>query len=319
MRRRQMIRTLTGGMATVLAGESCLARAQTGKQGRLPTQSRKPLLGFSSYGMRTIPVHEAIGHIAQIGYKALELTIMPTWETEPKLLSRTKRAEIRKQIGDLGLVLYSVQDSLQLADPNTLGNPNFSKKEKLERLRAAAAVAHELSPGAAALIETAVGGRTAAWEEKKNEMAEELGEWAKTLEPLKTVLAIKAFVGSVVDRPERVLWLLDQVRSPWIRCGYDYSHLKLLGLSLRNTMLQLGSHIVFVHVKDSLGTEQKYQFLLPGDSGTINYKEYVQLLGEVGYSGAVLVEVSVQVSGQPGYDGVAAAKHSFDNLASFFA
>jgi sugar phosphate isomerase/epimerase len=319
MRRRNMIGTLAGGAVVVLAGDCPLAGAQSGARGGMPAQSRKPLLGFSYYGMRTIPVREAISHIAKIGYKALELTLMPTWQTEPKLLSKTDRAEIRKQIGDLGLALSSVQESLQLAEPNTLGNPNYTKKEKLERLRAAAAVAHELSPGAPALIETAVGGRTAAWEETKREMADELGEWAKTLEPLKTVLAIKGFVGSVVDRPERVLWMLDQVKSPWIRGGYDYSHFKLLGLGLRESMLPLASHLVFMHVKDSVGTPEKYRFLLPGDSGEINYKEYAQIVGEIGYRGPVMVEVSVHVSGQPGYDGVAAAKHSFDNLAPFFA
>jgi sugar phosphate isomerase/epimerase len=291
---------------------------QRGAHSGAAAQSGKPLLGFSYYGMRTIPVRQAIGHIAKIGYKAVEITLMPTWETEPKLLSKTDRAEIRKQIGDLGLVLASVQESLQLMDPNTLGNPNYSKPEKLERLRAAAAMAHELSPGAPALIETPVGGRTAAWEERKREMADELGTWAKVLEPLKTVLAIKGFVGSVVDRPDRVEWMLDQVRSPWIRGGYDYSHFKLLGLGMRETMLELARRAVFIHVKDSVGNAEKYRFLLPGDSGEINYREYARTLGEVGYHGPVVVEVSIHVSGQPGYDAVAAAKHSWDNLSPFF-
>src|SRR5438067_13115484 len=81
----------------------------------LTAQTRKPLLGFSLYGMKQIPVRDAINHIARIGYKALELTLMPTWNTEPKLLSRVDRAEIRKQVGELGLALASVQESVQLA------------------------------------------------------------------------------------------------------------------------------------------------------------------------------------------------------------
>jgi sugar phosphate isomerase/epimerase len=199
-----------------------------------------------------------------------------------------------------------------------LGNPNYTKPEKLEHLRVAAELAHELSPGAPALIETALGGRTAAWDDMKGEMADELASWAKTLEPLKTVLAIKAFVGSVVDRPDRILWLLDQVRSPWVRCGYDYSHLKLLGLGLRDTIQQVAKYMVFVHVKDSVGNAQNYHFLLPGDSGEINYGEYAHILKDVGYLGSVVVEVSIQVSGQPGYNPVAAARHSFQNLSPYF-
>ncbi len=271
--------------------------------------------------MKQIPVRVAINHIARIGYKAMELTLMPTWNTEPKLLSVADRAEIRKQIGDLGLALASVQESVQLASPNTMAslgfNMSYSKKENLERLREAAAVAHEVSPGPPAVIESP-GGRAADWEARKREIAGELGVWAKTLEGLKTVLAIKGFVGTAVDRPEKVLWLLDQVKSPWIRCGYDYSHYKVLGLDMRQTIRQLAGSAVFMHVKDSVGTAEKYRFLLPGDSGEINHKEYAQTLAEVGYRGSLLVEVSVHVSGQPGYDAVAGAKHAFDNLAPFF-
>jgi hypothetical protein len=74
------------------------------------------------------------------------------------------------------------------------------------------------------VIESPVGGQATEWEAIKHEMAGELGVWAKTLVGLKTILAIKGFVGTAVDRPEKVMGLLYQVKSPWIRCGYDYSH-----------------------------------------------------------------------------------------------
>ncbi len=270
------------------------------------------MFGFKQYGMKKIPVRQAISHIAKIGYKALELTLMPTWDTEPKRLSVRDRTEIRKQIGDLGLELSAVMESLRLG-------PNTNKEMYLERLRTAAEVAHELSPGAPAMIETAVGGRPAAWEETKQQMADQLGVWAKTLDALETVLAIKGHVGNALDRPEKVLWILDQVTSPWIRVCYDYSHYKIHGLDMRKTMQQLVGRSVLIHVKDSVGTEHSYRFLLPGDSGEINYREYAQTLHEIGYQGAVMAEVSVQLSERPGYDGVAAAKRCWENLAPFFA
>ena len=68
MRRRDLIHTLAGGAAAGFLG------------GGLSAQSRKPLLGFSYYGMKKIPVREAIGHIAKIGYKGLELTLIPSWK-----------------------------------------------------------------------------------------------------------------------------------------------------------------------------------------------------------------------------------------------
>ena len=284
--------------------------------------SRKPLLAYSYYGMKTIPIHEALGHIAKIGYKGLEITLIPSWETEPKLLSKAKRAEIRKQIGGLGLTLSAVQESMQLAEPNAMSklgySINYTQQQNLERLRDAVAAAHELSPGAPAVVETQVGGDAGKWEESKRGMADRLGEWAKALEPLKTVLAIKGFVGTAMNTPDKMLWMLDQVKSPWIKAGYDFSHLKMYGLDLRETIRQVCPRAAFAHVKDSVGTPEKFRFMLPGDSGEVDYKVYAQTLTEVGYTGPVTVEVSAHVSGQPGYDAVAAAKRSFDNLSPFF-
>ena len=305
MRRRDLIRTIAGGAAVVLAGDCPFAEAQTG------ARPGKPLLGFKQYGMKRIPVREAIGNIAKIGYKSLSLTLMPSWDTEPKLLSKTDRAEIQKQIGDLGLVLASVMESLRLLGPG--------KESNLERLRVAAAVAHELSPGAPAVIETTLGGRPSAWDETRREMADELGVWARTLEPLKTQLAIEAHLGNAMDRPEKALWMLDQVKSPSIGNLLDFSHYEVLKLDLRDTLQKLASRTLVHHVKDAVGTEEKFKFLLPGDSGGIDYKLYAQVLGEVGYRGTVLAEVSTQISEQPGYDALAAAKHCWDNLAPFFA
>ena len=312
MRRRNLIRTLAGGAAVALVGDTPLSLAQSGAGRDMSARSRKPVLGFKQYGMKKIPFREAINHIAKIGYKALELTLMPTWDTEPKLLSKTDRSDIRKQIGDLGLELSAVMESLRLV------GPNVNKQTQLERLSIAAELAHVLSPGPPAIIETAVGGRSRAWEETKHEMLDQLGVWAKALEPLKTVLAIKGHVGNALDRPERMLWMFDQVTSPWISMGYDYSHYKIHGLDMRKTMQQLVGRSAFIHVKDSVGTEDNYRFLLPGDSGEIDYKEYAQILGEVGYRGPVLVEVSAHVFNQPNYDGVAAAKRCWQNLAPIF-
>ena len=314
MTRRKLISTLAGGTAVVLGGDCSLVRAQSGRSRTPPAQSRKPLLGFKQYGMKQIPVREAITQIAKIGYKALSLTLMPSWDTEPKLLSKADRVEIRKQIGDLGLTLSTVMESLRL-----LGGPNANQEKTLERLRQAAELAHELSPGEPAVIETTLGGRSEAWEETRRPMADGLAVWAKTLEPLQTMLAMEGHVGNAMDRPEKVLWMLDQVKSPWIGNLFDYSHYKLQGLGVRETLKQLASRTAAHHVKDAVGTPEKFRFLLPGDSGEIDYKEYARTVNEIGYHGALLLEVSAQIFQQPGYDGLANAKHCWNNMAPFFA
>jgi sugar phosphate isomerase/epimerase len=263
------------------------------------------------YGMKSIPVRKALDCCAQIGYKSVEFALMPGWDTEPKLLGKSDRIELRKKLKELDLTLPALMENLKLLGPEAEQHAN------LERLRAAAAIAHEVSPGSPAVIETILGGRPGEWEQKKQAMADELHVWAATLAPLKTVVAIKPHVSGAMDLPEKALWLVNQVASPWVKLVYDYSHYELHELDMRETMRQLVRRSAFAHIKDSEGNADKFKFLLPGD-GRMDYKAYVQALTEAGYRGAVVVEVSAQISGQPGYDPVYAAKHSYEKVAPAF-
>ena len=113
-----------------------------GVGGILARADSRPLtFGFSLYGMKTLPWREGLGHVARIGYKATELCLRAGWDTEPKRLTKETRAEIRKRIGDLGLVLPSVMENMGLA------RPGGSVEANLERLRAAAEICYEASPG----------------------------------------------------------------------------------------------------------------------------------------------------------------------------
>jgi sugar phosphate isomerase/epimerase len=274
------------------------------------TEKKDLIFGFSLYGMKTVPVREALAHVAKIGYKCTELCLRAGWDTEPKLLTKADRADLRKRIGGLGLTLSSVMENMALGRPD-------GTKANLERLKAAAEVCYEVSPGPPALIETTVGGRPANWEQTKDAMAVELAAWAKTAEELKTTLAIKAHAATVMNLPERVLWLADRVTSPRLKLVYDYSHYSVNGLDMVKTMQQIATKAVFVHIKDMRGTPDNYKFLLPGD-GDIDYRAYVKALTAVGYRGPVVVEVSVHVFDEPGYDPLAAARHVWERVSPAF-
>ena len=275
-------------------------------------QSRPLLFGFSLYGMKTLPWRQGLAHVARIGYKSTELCLRAGWDTEPKLLTKADRSEIRKRIGDLGLTLSSVMENMGLA------RPGFNGATNLDRLRAAAEVCYECSPGAPALIETTVGGRPDSWDEMKSAMAGELGAWAKKAEELKVTLAIKAHSKTAVSRPERILWLADQVTSPRLKLVYDYSHYAAFGLDMRKTMEQVVPRSVFVHIKDTIGTAPSHHFVLPGD-GPVDFTAYAKNLIDLGYRGPVVVEVSVDVFDQPGYDPIKAAEHVWDKVSPAFA
>jgi len=285
----------------MLAGV-CLAHAQTR---RLP-------FGFSLYGMKTLPWRDGLAQVARIGYRCTELCLRAGWDTEPKLLAKADRAEIRRRTGDLGLELSSVMENLGLARPG--GN----REANLDRLRAAAEVCYECSPGPTALIETTVGGRPDSWEAMRNAMADELSAWSRKIEELKITLAIKAHSKTAVSRPEHLQWLAGQVQSPRLKFVYDFSHFAAFGLDMRKTMEQIVPRAVFVHIKDTIGTAPNHHFVLPGD-GPVDFKLYVRNLIELGYSGPVIVEVSVDVFDRPNYDPVKAAEHVWQKISSAFA
>ena len=278
----------------------------------LHAQPRRLPFGFSLYGMKTVPVREALPHLAKLGYKSTEICLRAGWNTEPKLLTKTIRQDIRKQLGDLGLALPSVMENLGLGRPDGL-------KVNAERVRVAAEICHETSPGPPALIETTVGGGgPASWEQRKNAMAEELAALAKVAEEMKTVLAIKAHSKNAMNLPERAIWLADQAKNKWVSMVYDYSHYLANGLDMKKTMEQVATRAVFVHIKDTEGRAPNHKFVLPGD-GDIDYKAYVKTLTGVGYRGPVVVEVSVDVFDQPGYDPLAASKKVWEKVSPAFA
>lgn len=270
-------------------------------------------LGFSLYALGKLTLEEGLRVSRQIGYRGVELCLQPGWPAEPKLLDTAARRRTRAQMRSLGLELIALMDNMSL-----VGDAN-QQTANLNRIAAAARLGYDLAPGRTPVLETVLGGRPEAWPQLRNTMLAQLKDWAAEAAKHRITIAIKAHVSGAANQPERLLWLLDQVKSPWIKAAYDYSHFQLIGLDLAQTIRQLAAHTVFVHVKDASGDSGKFQFLLPGESGTTNYAAYLRELQANGYRGWVVPEVSLQLQRQPGYDGVAAARRCYQVLARAFA
>ena len=74
----------------------------------------------------------------------------------------------------------------------------------------------------------------------------------------------------------------------------------------------------FIHVKDTIIKDGKPRFVIPGESGKIDYAKLVSLSAKLGYRGDINAEISGQVWGQKGYDPIATAKTSYRNLSAAF-
>jgi len=269
--------------------------------------SAKPSLGFSLYGMKSLSLDDALKTCAEVGFSHVELALNPGYVTEPKVFTTEARKAVVAKLAELKLSLPCLMVNMSLTADDK------AHASALQLIADAGALARELNPATPPILETVLGGKPATWDEQKAGMAEKLHAWAAAAEKAKTVIAVKAHVGSAVNSPERLLWLLDQVKSPAIQVAYDYSHFQLMGIDMEESMKLLLPRTKFIHVKDSVGTMPKFQFVLPGE-GSIDYVKYFAALKQHGYIGPVCVEVSGQVFNKPGYDPIAAAKKSFATL-----
>lgn len=289
------------------------AAAYTAFASTLRAQDKPPVgfgLGYSLYGMKSLSLDEALQACAEIGYDNVELTLIDGYPTEAKTFSAADRSKLRDTLAAKRLRVSALMDNF------TLLADEAKQAQQIERLKAAAQLAHDLAPDSPPPFETVLGGKPAEWDQVKDRMAESLRVWAAAATEAKITVAIKAHIMSAVQNPERLLWLYQAVNSPAIQLTYDFSHFQLQGLKLDETLAQILPHTRFIHVKDGRMAEgNKVEFLLPGE-GTIDYGDYFQKLHQFGYRGDVVVEVSAMLFKKPGYDPKAAAKQSFAALAA---
>lgn len=267
---------------------------------------------FGTYGMRSLSTAEALKAVSRIGYDGVELCLMPGWSTDPAAMSTSDRRELVQMLRDLRLSVPVIQESLPM-----VGTPE-KRSYNLDRLKRCADLAHAIGGANPPLLDTVLGLKTSAWEEVKGRMAHELREWARVAEGARMTIAIKPHAAQAVHNAERALWLLKEVGSPRIRLVYDHSHFFIEGYGLEESLRQLFPYVAFIAMKDSAGTPEKHQYLLPGD-GKTDYLQYFRLLKNLGYRGAVSVEVSSMIHRQPGYDPIATAQLCYNRLAPFFA
>jgi sugar phosphate isomerase/epimerase len=272
-------------------------------------------LGFSLYGMKSIELNAALRALAEIGYDCAELPVMEGWPGDSARLSREARSELREGLKRRGMRLTALMENLP-----ALGD-DARHRANLERLKRAAELARDLAPEEALagklprpLIETILGGKPGEFEAVKGQLVDRLRDWTKVVADAGVTLAIKAHVGNATQVPDQLLWLLEEVASPWLKATYDYSHFQLQSLALKSTLEQLASRTVFIHVKDTEHALGKKGFLLPGE-GTIDYRQFFEQLVQTSYGGDVVVEVSSQVFNRAGYDPLAAASKCYNRLA----
>jgi inosose dehydratase len=193
---------------------------------------------------------------------------------------------------------------------------NGEQKVSISKIREAGQIGHDLSPDNPPVIESVGGG--GKWAEVKNEFRDNLSHWAEAGKASKTIVCLKPHRFGAVNRPEDAVWLADQIKSPWLKLAYDYSHFIHRDIDFEGSLKTMIPHTRFIHVKDTIIKDGKPRFVIPGESGQIDYAKLVSLSAKLDYRGDINTEISGQVWGQKGYDPIATAIASYKNLATAF-
>ncbi|MBW3539129.1 MAG: sugar phosphate isomerase/epimerase [Planctomycetes bacterium] len=114
----------------------------------------------------------------------------------------------------------------------------------------------------------------------------------------------------IVNTPQLLMKLFDDVASPSLGVNYDPCYLVLMGLDPAVVARLWKSRIVHAHLKDHAGRYPKWEHRIPG-RGEMDYLPVVQALKAIGFTDSLAVEaftdMKFETACDVGYSTVAAA------------
>jgi sugar phosphate isomerase/epimerase len=254
-------------------------------------------ISYCTWGMIKVQIEDVIPAVAEIGYHGIELAVSPRWPTELYSLDAAKKQRISQLLDDYGLALSAVAGHTSMCELDPAVN-----EANMKRLRDTIDLAAELrQEGEQPVVASLVSGKEEEWEAKKELLAErvfKLGEYAAGQG---VILGVEPHSGTAIYLPEHVVWLMEQVNHPAVRCNFDISHFDIRGIGIDECVPQMVPWSVHTHVKDQRGIYPNHEFLTPG-SGPFDFVHYLTAMHEAGYTGFIGMEVSVMVQRKPGYD-----------------
>ncbi len=270
-------------------------------------------LGYSTWGMPTVPIDTTISHLAQLGFDGIELTIIPRFTTELSSLDTAARKRIASQLKQHNLALPAIA-----AHSSLLETGPEAHAKNMWRLKGGVDLAVDLAQdGELPAVNTTPGGKPDMWDTKKEFLAERLAELVDYGESRGVTIAMEPHIGAIVDTPDKVLELLDIVNSPFLKVNFDISHFDIVGIPTEETVSALAAVSAHTHVKDQRGIHPDFEFLIPGE-GTFDYVDYLKQMQAQGYDGFITAEVSFMVQARENYDPLAAATLSYQTLSKAF-
>ena len=270
-------------------------------------------LGYSTWGMATVPVDVSIVHVSQLGFDGLELAVTPRFTTELSTLDSAERRRIAGLLKDHKLTLSAIAGHASLMETDS-----DAHAQNMSRLTGAVDLAEDLAQSdVPPAMNTTPGGKPEEWESQKQFLADRTGELVTYAESRGVTIAMEPHIGAIIDTPAKAVELLDMVGSPYLKVNFDISHFDIVGIPTEESVAALAPHSAHTHVKDQRGRAPDFEFLIPGE-GDFDYVTYLKAMQKHGYDGFITAEVSFMVQARENYDPLAAASLSYKTLSHAF-
>ena len=267
-------------------------------------------MGYTTWGMPQVPIDDALRHLAGLGFDGVEIAVVPGFTTELDTLDAAERRRIRRLLDGHGLELTAVGGHASL-----LSLEADAHAESWRRLTGAVDLCVDWAgPQGPPVLDSILGSSPETWDGGEELVLERLGEIVDYCSTRGVVLALEPHVGDgLCEQPEKIVELLRQVDSPWLRLNFDISHFEVSGIATARSVGLLAPWAAHTHVKDQRGRVPEYEFLIPGE-GPFDYCDYLRRMDAAGYGGCVTAEVSMAVHRRPDYDPMAAAAMCCETL-----
>ena len=271
------------------------------------------LIGYTTWGMPDLPCDTALKSLSDMGFDAVELTVLPGYTTALETLDHEGRHRIKQLYTRHGLNMPAIAAHRSLIDEN----PD-QHDVNMKILTDAIDLCQEWSDGEGLpVMDTVLGGCPDDWDEKHEFILDRVWALVKYAREKDVVIGMEAHVGAALDTAEKSVQLVEEIDSPHLRLNFDISHFDILGMSIPDAVAMMAPYAAHTHVKDQRGRLPDFEFLIPGE-GTFDFTEYVIEMQKAGYTGSITAEVSKMVQDRQDYDPIAAAEMCYRTLERAF-
>ena len=230
---------------------------------------------------------DSLREIKALGFRYVELMTTPPHFWPPTFTQR-ERKDLRDLMDHLELELVAINPTfldINLASPNP-GIREESVQQVLEQIT----LAHDLG---AKIIVVIMGKRhplsapsvETVWERFAREGVLRCVEHAETND---VIFGLENGPSLFIDRAELMLWVVEQVKSPWIKVVFDVANASMVEPIVPGIDM-VKEHLVHVHLSDTDGKKWTH---FPVGMGTINFASVAEKLKEIDFPGVSILETT---------------------------